>query len=508
MNNNKRVLEEEQLLINSKVEENSEEQHVEKKVKYENGNESVSGGQLSEIVNNHHHQNGDGNNDKLDCNSNEDDTNYDDQNHVGGNIENNLNNLSNHNSDVDIGQEMHEHLASETSDGETIVESTDYNENEDENDEYYDDGSSSEPEHDSETEANLKLAVESKLVDDQQELLDVARALISEHIEKNRVLGVDPTKFTKDLGFKLELEEGEDDVWGLIKSYLTKKKIALHLFCNYIKYKQFCRPFRKKLQHINSLEDAVNLISKCKNIVVVTGAGVSVSCGIPDFRSKGGVYDTIEKKYNLPEPESLFDIRYLREDPRPFFEFAKEIYPGSHKPSPTHYFLKKLDEHGKLLRNYTQNIDTLEHIVGITSEKLVNCHGSFKTATCVTCNTMVEGAALRDTIMKQEIPYCVNCNNNTSFMKPDIVFFGENLPDRFDQCVGLDRDNVDLLIVMGSSLKVQPVALIPEILDSKIPQILINREIVGQPHEFDYVYLGDCDNFVKEIDNKVDWTKS
>eukprot|EP01133_Synstelium_polycarpum_P015821 gene15821-18801_t len=352
----------------------------------------------------------------------------------------------------------------------------------------------------------IKSSSEAERPEKDMEMQEVAKTLILSYISEKQSEGMDPVAFTKELGFKLELDEDEDDIWGLIASYLTRPKISMHLFLNYMKYQSFTKPYRRKLDTVNSFEDVVELIKTSKNILIVTGAGVSVSCGIPDFRSKGGVYETIEEKYNLPEPEALFDIDYLRRDPRPFFEFAKEIYPGTHTPSPTHHFIKKLDDKGKLLRNYTQNIDTLEHVVGITPSKLVNCHGSFKSATCITCRRTVPGSELRDIIMRQEIPYCPDCNNNVSFMKPDIVFFGESLPDIFDECVAADRHKVDLLIVMGSSLKVQPVALLPEIMDPNIPQILVNREIVGQPHQFDYVYQGDCDHFVKDIENKVGWS--
>ncbi|EAL62496.1 NAD(+)-dependent deacetylase, silent information regulator protein family protein [Dictyostelium discoideum AX4] len=334
----------------------------------------------------------------------------------------------------------------------------------------------------------------------------VARSFIYKHIQEKKSLGIDPIEFTKDIGFKLELEK-DDDAWEIITAFLTRKKVAVNLFLNYLKYNTLARPYRKKIAtlDLSTFEKVCQLFESSKNIVIITGAGVSVSCGIPDFRSKGGVYETIEKKYNLPRPESLFDIHYLRANPLPFFEFAKEIFPGNHKPSPTHSFIKLLDEKGKLLRNYTQNIDTLEHVAGIDREKLVNCHGSFSTATCITCKLTVDGTTIRDTIMKMEIPLCQQCNDGQSFMKPDIVFFGENLPDRFDQCVLKDVKDIDLLIVMGSSLQVQPVSLLPDIVDKQIPQILINRELVAQPHEFDYVYLGDCDQFVQDLLNKVKW---
>ncbi|KYQ92258.1 NAD(+)-dependent deacetylase [Tieghemostelium lacteum] len=345
---------------------------------------------------------------------------------------------------------------------------------------------------------------EEELTED--ETIEIAaKSFIYNYIQEKKDAYVDPIEFTRDLGFKLELEDN-DEPWKIITAFLTRKKIAVMLLLNYLKYNSFIRPFRRKLGTVNNFEDVINLFQKCQNIVVITGAGISVSSGIPDFRSKDGIYEQIEKKYSLPNPESLFDIRYLRNDPRAFFEFAKEIYPGNHKPTPTHHFIKRLDNMGKLLRNYTQNIDTLEHVVGITEDRLVNCHGSFHTSSCMQCRYQVSGHVIREQIMNGTIPKCEKCPiDSNAFMKPDIVFFGENLPERFDHCVSLDLPKVDLIVVMGSSLQVQPVALLPDIFDKSIPQILVNREIVGEPHEFDYVYLGDCDNFVKELISKIGW---
>ena len=64
----------------------------------------------------------------------------------------------------------------------------------------------------------------------------------------------------------------------------------------------------------------------------------------------------------MPDPQAMFDIHYFRRDPRPFFKFAREIYPGQFKPSPCHKFIRSVEKHGKLLKNYTQNIDTLEQV--------------------------------------------------------------------------------------------------------------------------------------------------
>ena len=149
-------------------------------------------------------------------------------------------------------------------------------------------------------------------------------------------------------------------------------------------------PRRTKLEGVNTLEDCVELIKKSSNIIILTGAGVSVSCGIPDFRSRDGVYARLAVDFpDLPDPQAMFDIHYFKKDPRPFFKFAREIYPGQFQPSPCHKFIRCVETSGKLLRNYTQNIDTLEQVAGI--ENVIQCHGSFATGTVVVCLATTDG---------------------------------------------------------------------------------------------------------------------
>ncbi|KAM4636015.1 NAD-dependent protein deacetylase sirtuin-1 [Discoglossus pictus] len=258
-------------------------------------------------------------------------------------------------------------------------------------------------------------------------------------------------------------------------------------------------PKRKKRKDVNTIEDAVKLLQTCKKIIVLTGAGVSVSCGIPDFRSRDGIYARLAVDFpDLPNPQAMFDIEYFRKDPRPFFKFAKEIYPGQFQPSLCHKFIAMLDKEGKLLRNYTQNIDTLEQVAGI--QRIIQCHGSFAMASCLICKYKVDCEAVREDIFNQIVPRCPRCSPDEplAIMKPDIVFFGENLPEQFHRAMKYDKNEADLLIVIGSSLKVRPVALIPSSIPHEVPQILINREPLPHLH-FDIELLGDCDVIINEL---------
>ncbi|KAJ3287799.1 NAD-dependent protein deacetylase sirtuin-2 [Rhizoclosmatium sp. JEL0117] len=265
--------------------------------------------------------------------------------------------------------------------------------------------------------------------------------------------------------------------------------------------------------------------NKCKKIMVLTGAGISTSAGIPDFRTPGsGLYDNLQK-YNLPTPQAVFDINYFRVNPKPFFLLAKELYPGNFNPTPSHYFIKLLAEQNLLLRNFTQNIDTLERVAGISPEYLVEAHGSFGAASCVghfaksildktdgneddganpaddvpetwikSCGRVFTQEWVKERVFANVIPRCPDCNG---LVKPDIVFFGEALPDRFRECLA-DFSDADALIVMGSSLIVTPFALLPDFVGGSIPRLLINREVAGNFLEDDEngrdsVFLGDCD---------------
>ncbi|EST05743.1 Sirtuin family [Kalmanozyma brasiliensis GHG001] len=228
-----------------------------------------------------------------------------------------------------------------------------------------------------------------------------------------------------------------------------------------------------------------------RNVVILSGAGISTSASppIPDFRSPGtGLYSNLAA-YNLPYAEAIFDISYFQRHPQPFFTLAKHLYPGNFKPALAHYFLTLLQQKGKLKRVFTQNVDTLERIAGVEGEKIVEAHGSFATSTCIVCKHRVGEDWIRAKVEKGQVARCPRdkCPGRKrgkgeeagGLVKPDIVFFGENLPARFFRCIP-DLKTADLLIVMGTSLQVQPFASLIDAVPADCPRLLINLERVGE----------------------------
>ena len=310
---------------------------------------------------------------------------------------------------------------------------------------------------------------------------------------------------------------------------------------------------REKLPDYNTIDDAVSLLKKSHNIIVLTGAGISTSLGIPDFRSKeNGLYTQLAD-LGLQDPQEVFDIHLFREDPKIFYSVAKDILPSTQQFSPTHAFIRLLQDKGKLLTNFTQNIDNLESYAGIAPEKLIQCHGSFATATCIECKTRVPGEAIYKDLKAGRVARCDEClrsirkqsngvgsgskrkrsstpSSNSSkprkkrrnswsdsdsgeddniavagIMKPDITFFGEDLPKAFhDRLVVHDRTRVDLVLVIGTSLKVAPVSEVVGVVPAEIPQIYINRDRCLHV-DFDVDLLGECDTIVTELCRRAGW---
>lgn len=293
------------------------------------------------------------------------------------------------------------------------------------------------------------------------------------------------------------------------------------------------------------LDSIVNLLKDRKNIAVLLGAGISVSCGIPDFRTKGsGLYSTLDAEdLGISCPEELFDASFFHENPRPFYKFARNLYypRGINEPvhpSDSHKLLALLDAKKMLRRCYSQNIDGLEEMAGVSSKKIVCAHGSLRWATCCKCKRKVNCTEIEKDIINGTVAYCQapsssnsssknnaqvqqqHLDNNSSeryvslrtssrkrnrsainstsevspifesnekgicggVMKPGITFFGETLNTNVKRCLESDRNKVDALIVIGTSLSVAPISKVIGYLPPNIPRILINREIVHPKH--------------------------
>ncbi|CAA9958314.1 nad-dependent histone deacetylase sir2 [Pyrenophora teres f. maculata] len=300
---------------------------------------------------------------------------------------------------------------------------------------------------------------------------------------------------------------------------------------------------RPRLPQYKTMDDAAALLRERKNIMVITGAGISTSLGIPDFRSKNTGFYSRLRQMGYDEPEEVFDIHNFDDNPRTFYALAGDIVPDLEKWTPTHEFIRLLQDKDKLLTNYTQNIDNVEAHAGIRKEKLIQCHGSWATATCRKCKFKVPGEDIFDSVRAQKPAECARCkeeiaskptrkrkrasNGNGSrkkrssdedsesdgafdipqpgIMKPDITFFGEALPnDFFDRLKDMDKDKVDLVIVMGTSMKVAPVSEIPNFLPRDVPQIYISRDPIHHIN-FDINLLGDCDVVVAELARRAGW---
>jgi len=205
-----------------------------------------------------------------------------------------------------------------------------------------------------------------------------------------------------------------------------------------------------KVQRLmESANEFFKFIKNSSKVVVLTGAGVSTDCGIPDFRSSNGLYSRYD-------PNRVFDIEYFLHNPSYFYDFArKEILKMVEtKPSSTHYMLAKLEQIGLLKAVVTQNIDLLHQKAG--SKNVIELHGNIKDAYCLDCEKRYDFLEILKS--RNDVPRCEECGG---LIKPDIVFFGEMLSQRALEEAFYLAKNSDLMIVMGSSLVVQPAASLP-----------------------------------------------
>lgn len=154
---------------------------------------------------------------------------------------------------------------------------------------------------------------------------------------------------------------------------------------------------------------------------------------------------------------------------------------------------------------FTQNIDCLEREAGVPGELIVEAHGSFAEQRCIDCLVPFPNDIMKEHVFKGEVPRCLDSKCG-GLVKPDIVFFGEMLPQAFHQNKHVASTG-DLILVMGTSLTVQPFASLPDLAKEDTPRVLFNLEEVGSlgTRANDVLVLGDCDSGIRKLADELGW---
>ncbi len=203
------------------------------------------------------------------------------------------------------------------------------------------------------------------------------------------------------------------------------------------------------------IDQVVEMIAAADRVVVFTGAGVSTESGIPDFRSPGGLWTRFD-------PDDFTIDKYISspQTRRKMWEILMEggLLTDA-DPNPAHYAITELERMGKLSSVITQNVDNL-HQKGGTSPAIVHeLHGNMKRIVCLSCHNASPMEDLKKNVPADgSVPVCEKCGG---ILKPDVIFFGEALPEKTLRTAARESQECDLFLVIGSSLVVYPAASLP-----------------------------------------------
>ncbi|MHA2140634.1 MAG: SIR2 family NAD-dependent protein deacylase [Candidatus Thorarchaeota archaeon] len=239
------------------------------------------------------------------------------------------------------------------------------------------------------------------------------------------------------------------------------------------------------------LDQAIDLISNSKNIVALTGAGISVDSGIPDFRSEGGLWERYD-----PHEYATYDS-FLR-NPSKFWMMGQELAEVILKaePNPAHKGLAKLEKSGKLKGIITMNIDNLHQAAG--SKKVIELRGNYLRAYCMDCAIEYIGDDIHRRVVEGEIPpKCDKCNG---VLKSEAVLFGEPLPEEpMAQAVEMCR-SADLMLVVGTSMTVYPVAFLPQLAKDRGGKVVVvNLTGTNRDNVADLILQGRSSDIIPKI---------
>jgi len=233
------------------------------------------------------------------------------------------------------------------------------------------------------------------------------------------------------------------------------------------------------------LQQAASWLRKAKRLVVLTGAGMSTESGIPDFRSKDGWWREID-------PRTVATTDALAHHYSLFHDFYRRRIEALHtcQPHQGHRILADWEQRGMLQAIATQNVDGLHQQAG--SREVYELHGSIRRIRCVACHQPADQVAFG-----QGEP-CRSCGGK---LRPDVVLFGEMLPERVWQQVLDAIRSADLLLVIGSSLQVYPVNQLPAMTDGRT--VLLNAETTELDHLFDLTLYGKAGGMLGELDRLI-----
>ena len=197
---------------------------------------------------------------------------------------------------------------------------------------------------------------------------------------------------------------------------------------------------------MQNLEKAASILRNSMRTMIFTGAGISVESGIPPVRGNGGLWEKVDP--------SFIEIRNFLKHPEDSWAKIRELFYdhwGKAEPNPAHYALAELQKAGKAGLLVTQNIDCLHQRAG--SENVAEFHGTLEYLICMNC-----GIRLKAEKDLTDQPVCPACSG---LLKPDVVFFGEGLPEEATDLAFEEVKHVDVVIVVGTSGEVMPACLIP-----------------------------------------------
>ncbi len=256
---------------------------------------------------------------------------------------------------------------------------------------------------------------------------------------------------------------------------------------------------REKEKYFRSLNDeqkidALNeMVDISEHIVFLGGAGVSTESGIPDFRSKNGLYHKKDKRFSMYKPEYLLSYDCLNKKPAVFFDyFRKNLDCRSIEPNDAHRKLFQMEQRGKLDGVITQNIDGLHQKAG--SKKVCEIHGSALRSYCVSCKTDYGADFIFENT--EDIPHCPKCGK---VVRPDVTLYGEFLPQRdYEEAVALIR-YADLLIIGGTSLEVGSAAQLAHMYHGKF-LVIINKGKTKMEGRADLVFHDSIGKIMNQIE--------